>query len=97
MLDDGAALHRTCTSYVAAAVDGLAARAWLARFGEDLEAMHEDPRGILFFPEVLRIAARTYEGVVAEVGGAGVWIARRAISFDEHREQHAAFAGEVRG
>jgi len=40
--------------------------------GEPLEA-HQDPRGIFFIPSVAAPRARTYEGVVEEVGEGGVW------------------------
>ena len=34
---------------------------------------HDDPRGILFFPDVCEFRGKSYEAIVAEVEGAGVW------------------------
>lgn len=83
VLEDGAVLHRTLLSYVPITIDGLVARAWLATLGEDVPALHGDPRGVLFFPDVLQIRGRTYADVVGEVGYAGVWVAAGPLSEDE--------------
>jgi hypothetical protein len=40
--------------------------------GEALDA-HSDPRGIFFIPDVAAPKARTYDGVIAEVGEGGEW------------------------
>jgi hypothetical protein len=59
----------------------------LARFSADLEQMalavrlrlgdaldaHRDERGVFLLPDVAEPRATTYEGVIAEVGEAGVW------------------------
>jgi hypothetical protein len=59
----------------------------LARFSADLEQMalalrlrlggaldaHHDERGVFLIPDVAEPRATTYEGVIAEVGEAGVW------------------------
>ncbi len=74
VLDDGSALHRTMLGYVPMALDGASAREWLATLGEELSSVHDDPRGVLFFPDVLAIRGRTYAEVVAEVGWSGVWV-----------------------
>jgi len=43
--------------------------------GESTLAEHDDPRGILFIPDVAAPKARSYEAVVEEVGEGGVWAA----------------------
>lgn len=57
-------------------------------FGEDLEMLayairtsvgdaldrHDDPRGIFVLPDVAEPSAKTYDGVVAEIGEAGEWV-----------------------
>ena len=48
---------------------GLALRRVL---GSLLDA-HDDPRGILFFPDTCEPRAKSYDAVVREVEGAGVW------------------------
>lgn len=40
--------------------------------GPALDA-HDDPRGIFFFPDVAEPQAQTYEGLIREIGDAGVW------------------------
>jgi hypothetical protein len=59
----------------------------LTRFSADLESMalavrlrlgdaldaHRDKRGVFLFPDVAEPLARTYEGVITEVGQAGAW------------------------
>ncbi len=44
-----------------------------ASLGAELESEHDDPRGIFYFPEVAAPKARTYEGVIEEVGEGGMW------------------------
>src|SRR4051812_13525457 len=36
-------------------------------------AQHDDPRGILYIPDVAAPRSRSYDAVVAEVGEGGVW------------------------
>ncbi len=35
---------------------------------------HDDPRGVFVMPDIAKPGARTYEGVIAEVGEAGEWV-----------------------
>lgn len=42
--------------------------------GDDLDRIHADARGVLLFPDVCQPRARTYDGIVTEVGSAGRWI-----------------------
>jgi hypothetical protein len=41
--------------------------------GDVLRAEHRDPRGIFFVPDVAPPKARTYDGVIEEIGEGGVW------------------------
>ncbi len=41
--------------------------------GPQLETDHEDPRGIFYLPHVAKPKARTYEGVIEEIGEGGMW------------------------
>jgi len=43
-------------------------------FGEDLPRIHDDPRGVLFFPDITEPRATTYDALVEEVRGAGLWL-----------------------
>jgi hypothetical protein len=49
---------------------GLALR---AAVGDALDG-HDDPRGVFVLPDVAEPRARTYEGVIAEIGEAGEWV-----------------------
>jgi hypothetical protein len=40
---------------------------------------HDDSRGILFFPDVCEPRAKSYDAIVHEVGGAGVWAPNVAL------------------
>jgi hypothetical protein len=51
-----------------------------ARLGASFAPEHGDPRGIFFLPHVAAPQARSYEGVVAEVGEGGVWGPLRAVA-----------------
>ncbi|MDB4976016.1 MAG: hypothetical protein JWN48_4357 [Myxococcaceae bacterium] len=69
-LDDAVLVH-TGAEFAAEPED--LAEALIARVGAEALADHDDPRGILFIPDVAAPQARTYEAVVAEVGEGGVW------------------------
>jgi hypothetical protein len=49
------------------------AEALTALVGEAALAQHDDPRGILFVPDVAAPKTRSYDAVVDEVGEGGVW------------------------
>ncbi len=74
VLADGAVLVHTFQPFEAFAASPGEGRAWLAQFGESLPLVHDDPRGVLFFPDDLEPDATTYEAVVEAASGAGVWI-----------------------
>ncbi|WP_394841881.1 hypothetical protein LZC95_33000 [Pendulispora brunnea] len=73
-LDDGSFLVFTFQPYEAFASNEDAALEWLEQFGIELPEVHADSRGLLFFPDSLEPEGRTYEAVVAEVEGQGIWV-----------------------
>lgn len=95
-LDDGSVLYRTGMAYPPMTFDELIARAWLTGFGEDLKQLHEDPRGVLFFPDSLRLRGNTYREVVREVGYAGIWVKASTLSALEQHAQHVALALDIK-
>jgi hypothetical protein len=44
-----------------------------ALLGDELLDQHEDPRGLFFLPDVAAPQARSYAGVIDEVGEGGMW------------------------
>lgn len=82
-LDDGSVLVHTFQSHAAFQASPVEGRAWLSQFGADLPLVHDDPRGLLFFPDVCEPSGRTYDAVVKEVGAAGIWIPAVALSAEE--------------
>ncbi|MEP7122720.1 MAG: hypothetical protein ABJE95_17480 [Byssovorax sp.] len=82
-LDDGSVLVHTFQSYAAFESSSTEGRAWLAQFGEDLPLIHDDPRGLLFFPDVAEPGGRTYDAVVKEIGAAGIWIPATPLTAEE--------------
>lgn len=73
-LDDGSFLLHTFQPFALFAENDDVAHAWLEQFGDALDDVHDDPRGILFFPDSIEPEVSTYAGVVAEVGEEGVWV-----------------------
>jgi hypothetical protein len=59
------------------------AEALAALVGESALAQHDDPRGILFIPDVAAPRGRSYDAVVEEVGEGGVWAAPALESFGQ--------------
>lgn len=50
-------------------------RCWLhANFGDALSLIHDDPRGVFVSPDVCEPRAKTYDGIIAELEGAGRFI-----------------------
>jgi hypothetical protein len=93
-LDDGSVLVHTFQSHAAFQASPLEGRAWLTQFGADLPRVHDDPRGLLFFPDVCEPSGRTYDAVVAEVGSAGVWIPAVVLTANEVREREQSLLAE---
>jgi hypothetical protein len=73
-LDDGAMLAFTFQPFEVFEQNPGEAREWLAQFGDALPDVHDDPRGLLVFPDTCEPEATTYDAVVAEVGDEGVWL-----------------------
>jgi hypothetical protein len=91
-LEDGSFLLFTFQPFAMFASNPIVAQTWLSQFGESLADVHDDPRGILFFPDDVDPESTTYEGVIAEVGDAGAWMpAAGGIDL----EMLGALAGEL--
>src|SRR5512132_3937426 len=84
-LDDGSVLVHTFQPYAAFEASPVEGRAWLAQFGADLPLVHDDARGLLFFPDTAEPSGRTYDAVVAEIASAGVWIPAEPLTAVEAR------------
>ena len=95
-LYDGSVLYRTGIPYPPMTFDELIARAWLTGFGEDLDKLHFDPRGVLFFPDTFRFRGAMYRDIVREVGYAGIWVKASTLSVEEQYEQHVALTFDIK-
>lgn len=94
-LEDGSVLVHTFQPYAVFAAHPNEGRAWLGQFGPVLPFVHDDPRGLLFFPEACDPSASTYDAVVLEVGDRGTWVPQKALSPEEARAYSAANAREL--
>jgi hypothetical protein len=94
-LDDGSVLVHTFQAYAAFAASPIEGRAWLSQFGADLPLVHDDARGLLFFPDVCEPSGRTYEAVVEEVASAGIWIPAAALTVEETRAREAGMVAQI--
>jgi hypothetical protein len=94
-LEDGAILVHTFQNYAEFVQDPLLGRMWLAQFGADLPFIHDDPRGILFFPDVIEPDPTTYHSVVAQVASDCTWIPQRAATQAEIDAHQADFLAQV--
>ncbi len=74
-LEDGSFLVFTFQPYAAFVHDESALHEWLSQFGDALPEIHDDPRGLLFFPDSCEPEGQTYDAVVAEVEEQGIWVA----------------------
>jgi len=77
-LEDGSFLLHTFQPFAIFEENGSEAHAWFDQFGDALNDVHDDPRGVLFFPDTLEPEATTYAGVVAEATEEGVWVSLAA-------------------
>jgi hypothetical protein len=73
-LEDGSFLLFTFQPYEQFAATPAYGKLWLAQFGEVMSEVHDDPRGVLFFPDTVEPEAQAYAAVVAEVGDQGVFV-----------------------
>ncbi len=74
VLEDGAVLVHTFQPYEVFAANPAEAFEWLEQFGDDLPEVHDDPRGLLLFPDSFEPKATTYDGVVAEMADKGFFV-----------------------
>ena len=74
MLEDGAVLVHTFQPYDVFANNPAEAFEWLEQFGDDLPEVHDDPRGLLLFPDTFEPTATTYDAVVAEMADKGFFV-----------------------
>jgi len=95
-LYDGAVLYQTGIAFPPMTFDELIARAWLTGFGDDLADLHDDRRGVLFFPENLRVRGCSYAEIVKEVGYAGIWVKASTLTVKEQYEQHVALTWDIK-
>ncbi len=89
-LDDGAMLVHTFQPFEVFEQNPSEAREWLAQFGDALPDVHEDPRGMLFFPDTCEPDSTSYDAVVTEVGEEGIWI---STSLEVASDEDEAYAG----
>lgn len=82
-LEDGSFLVHTFQPFGVFEANPHEARVWLEQFGRVLPEVHDDPRGLLFFPDDNEPESMTYDAVVTEVGEDGVWIALTEVDDDE--------------
>jgi hypothetical protein len=82
LLDDGAVLVHTFQPFELFEQNPSAAREWLEQFGDVLPDVHDDARGLLFFPDSCEPEGTTYDAVAAEVADEGVWIATALVDED---------------
>jgi len=73
-LEDGTYLVHTFQPFEAFTGSPDEARSWLEQFGDALPFVHDDPRGLLFYPDTREPEATTYDAVVAELAGEGVFV-----------------------
>lgn len=92
-LEDGTMLVHTFQPFAVFEQNPSEAREWLAQFGEALPEVHDDPRGLLFFPDSCEPEGTTYDAVVEEVADGGVWIATSLVDDDEDLEDDASLGG----
>jgi hypothetical protein len=85
-LEDGSFLVHTFQPFDVFIANPNEARAWLKQFGPVLPEVHDDPRGLLFFPDDNEPESTTYDTVVKEVGDDGVWIALAEVADDDDDE-----------
>lgn len=89
-LEDGAVLVHTFQPFSVFEESPSEVREWLSQFGDALPEVHEDARGLLFFPDTCEPEGRTYDAVVKEVADAGVWVAISGAEGAESGEQLSA-------
>ncbi|HEU4406901.1 MAG TPA: hypothetical protein VFS43_16660 [Polyangiaceae bacterium] len=98
-LEDGTFLVHTFQPFEVFVQAPDAASEWLAQFGDDLTAVHDDPRGFFFFPDDVEPEATSYEGLIAEIGDGGIFLGGEPDDDDGALDLGAlqALAGQLLG
>ena len=62
-----------------------------------IDAAHDDPRGVLFFPDEPAVEADTYDAIVAETEAArrGLWIPKALLSSAERASRNATLSRDL--
>ena len=74
LLEDGSVLVHTFQPFEVFDQNPAEAREWLEQFGDVLPHIHDDIRGLFFFPDTCEPEGTTYESVLNEVADEGVWL-----------------------
>lgn len=91
-LADGSLLFHSFVRFAAIEAEPTIIRDWLIQtFGADLGAVHDDPRGVLVYPDICEPRSQSYDAIVAEIEAAAVWVPLHATAAAvEHAERHRA-------
>jgi hypothetical protein len=74
-LEDGTILFHSFMRFGSLENEPGTVRQWLEQtFGKDLPLVHDDPRGVLVFPDICEPRAQKYDALVKEVESAGFWV-----------------------
>ncbi|MFO0738397.1 MAG: hypothetical protein U0270_21060 [Labilithrix sp.] len=73
-LDDGTYLVHTFQPFDVFLENPEEALTWLEQFGDALPDLHDDPRGLAFFPDDLEPAATNYDAVIAEIADRALFV-----------------------
>jgi hypothetical protein len=96
-LEDGSFLVHTFQPFEIFQNDPDEAQLWLSQFGDALVDVHDDPRGLLFFPDTHEPVATSYDAVVAELADVGVFVPVPGGSPAIDLEALQSLAGELLG
>lgn len=96
-LADGAFLVHTFQPFAVFQGDPDEGRVWLEAFGDVLDGAHDDPRGVLFFPDEPAVEGDTYDAIVAETEAArrGLWIPKALLSSAERASRNATLSRDL--
>jgi hypothetical protein len=95
MLEDGAVLVHTFQPFEAFRDDPRAVAEWLAQFGDALADIHDDERGLFFFPDSIEPEATKYDALIDEVSaeGEGVFLPANPAALEQLASLTAAVQG----
>ncbi len=94
-LEGGAFMVHTFQPFAVFQGDHDEGRVWLEGLGDALAHAHDDPRGVLFFPDDKEPEGSTYDAVVAEVEAHGIWIPFATLGEAEAAERNARLAKDL--